>query len=181
MHFIYKRQGQMVLHQPYFYTQTIHDHKKLLVDDNLKMIIINSWQYLVRKKLIKIFGYVIMPNHLHLIWKMLKMNGKEMCSESFSKFTGHEFKRYLINENKELLTEYYSDKSDREFQFWKRDPLAIPLSGINNFIQKLKYIHENPVKSNLTRVAEDYRWSSAGFYDYGYDEFGILTDFRDLL
>jgi hypothetical protein len=50
----HKRQGQMLTHQAYFYTDTIFQFKHLLADDNLKLIIINSLKYLVDQKLFSI-------------------------------------------------------------------------------------------------------------------------------
>ena len=86
----------MLTHQIYFYTDTIFEFKHLLADDNLKLIIINSLKYLVDNKLAEIFGYVIMPNHIHLVWNILNHERKESVAGSFSKFTAHEFKKYLI-------------------------------------------------------------------------------------
>jgi hypothetical protein len=65
-------------------------------------------------------------------------------------------------------------------QFWKRDPLAIHLSSEENLIQKLEYIHNNPIREkwNLASQPEDYKWSSSRFYKDGTDEFGILTHFK---
>jgi REP element-mobilizing transposase RayT len=165
----------------YFYTDTIFEFKHLLTDDTLKMVCINSWKYLVNNSLIKIYGYVIMPNHIHLLWKMLSINGKESPAGSFAKYTAHQFKKILALENPQLLNEYSSSKSDRLYQFWKRDPLAIPLSNKKNLIQKLEYIHNNPVKEKwqLAKLPEDYRWSSAGFYMGMPDEFGILTHYDE--
>lgn len=59
--------------------------------------------------------------------------------------------------------------------------MAIPLSKENILIQKLNYIHDNPIKEkwNLCTYPDDYKWSSANFYETGIDEFGILTHFRD--
>ena len=65
MNIFHKRQGQMGFQQAYFYTDTIHNFNHLLADDSLKMMVINSWQYLVSKQLVEIYGYVIMPNHIH--------------------------------------------------------------------------------------------------------------------
>ena len=62
-----QRQGQMDFLQSYFYTDTINGFKNLLADDSIKLIIINSWKYLVENSKIKIYGYVIMPNHIHLL------------------------------------------------------------------------------------------------------------------
>lgn len=166
---------------PYFYTNTICNFGHLLADDNLKMIIINSLRYLVSQQLIELYGYVIMPNHIHLIWSMLKRNGKESPAGSFSKFTAHEFKKYLLQNNPVRIDQYRSHKNDRTFQFWKRDPLAVPLTYESILMQKLDYIHDNPIKEkwNLCTYPEDYRWSSASFYETGIDEFKILTHFKD--
>ena len=171
----------MDYNHPYFYTDTIFDFAHLLRDDQLKMIIINSLQFLVQQKLVEIYGYVIMPNHIHLIWNMLKINGKESPVVSFTKFTAHQFRKHLLVHNPHLLHKYKSEKEDRIFQFWKRDPLAIPLSTEDILIQKLDYIHNNPVKEKwkLCDYPENYTWSSASFYETGVDQFSMLTHFRD--
>ncbi len=162
----------------YFYTESIFGFKHLLADDNLKHEIINSWKYLVDHGLVSIYGYVIMPNHVHLIWRMQRMNGKESAGSSFAKYTAHRFKKYLQFVNPDLLKEFASDKADRNYQFWKRDPLAIPLSSMDIFEQKLEYMHNNPMqeKWKLAHSPEAYRWSSARFYKNGEDEFGILAN-----
>ncbi|RDC55036.1 transposase [Pedobacter chinensis] len=181
MNIFHKRQGQMDYNYPYFYTDTICDFRNLLENDQFKLIVMNSLQFLVQQKLVEIYGYVIMPNHIHLIWNMLKLNGKESPVASFTKFTAHQFRKYLITHNPHLLEHYKSKKEDRHYQFWKRDPLAIPLSTENILIQKLDYIHENPIKDRwrLCKYPEDYAWSSARFYKDGIDNFGILKHFRD--
>ena len=47
--------------------------------------------------------------------------------------------------------------------------------------QKLNYIHLNPLQEqwNLVSKPEDYRWSSARFYETGIDDFGFITHYRD--
>ncbi|MBK8609295.1 MAG: hypothetical protein IPL84_04945 [Chitinophagaceae bacterium] len=47
-----------------------------------------------------------MPNHIHLLWEQLKMNGKEFPKNSFEKFTAHNFKKKLKIENPELLKQF---------------------------------------------------------------------------
>lgn len=178
---VHARQGQMETSLCYFYTDTIYGFKHLLADDECKQICIDSWKYLTDKKLIKIYGFVIMPNHIHLLWMMEELNGKESPAGSFAKFTAHRFKKLLEQKNKASLLTYHSNKSDRSFQFWKRDPLAISITSKKTLLQKLDYIHYNPVaeKWNLANVPENYRWSSAAFYMTGKDEFGILTHYDE--
>lgn len=163
----------------YFYTDTIFDFKHLLDDNALKMIVISSLQYLVQKELVTLYGYVIMPNHIHLLWYIKAQNGKESPAGSFAKYTAHQFKKHLAATNELHL--YKSDKDDRQYQFWKRDPLAIAISTEAIFLSKLEYIHNNPVRDKwkLCKYPEDYRWSSAKFYLEGTDEFGIVTHYRE--
>jgi putative transposase len=42
-----------------------------------KQIVLDNLKWLSEKQLVHIYGYVIMPNHIHLLWEQLKMNGKE--------------------------------------------------------------------------------------------------------
>jgi putative transposase len=131
----YKRHGQMGHLQSYFYTDSIFEHKHLLKEDKMKIVVIKSWKYLVEANKIKIYAFVIMPNHIHLIWEMLDMNGKESPAGSFAKFTAHQFKKIMQLSNPTELEKYKVDKSDRHYQFWKRDPLAIPLTFEASFIK----------------------------------------------
>lgn len=93
MNIFHKRQGQLDDFHVYFYTETIHEFRPLLREDEFKEIVVKSLQYLVKMELVTIYAYVIMPNHIHIIWRMEKMNGKENPASSFSKFTAHEFKK----------------------------------------------------------------------------------------
>ena len=40
---------------------------------------------------------------------------------------------------------------------------------------KMEYIHHNPVAAGLCVYPEDYKYSSAKFYETGKDAFGFLT------
>ena len=176
---LHHRQGQTSSHNCYFYTATIHQFRYLLADDPLKNIVIASLQYLVKKELVILYGFVIMPNHIHLLWYIIKQNGKESVPGSLLKFTAHAFKKHLLETNQLHL--YKSDKHDRQYQFWKRDPLAICISTERIFLSKLQYIHNNPVREkwNLSTYPEAYKWSSAKFYMEGKDEFDMITHYRD--
>ena len=67
----------MEFNKPYFTTSTINGWKRLLKPDKYKDIITGSLKFLADKDLIKVYAFVIMPNHIHLIWELLKMNRKE--------------------------------------------------------------------------------------------------------
>ena len=48
-----------------------------------------------------------------------------------------------------LIEQCRVNKADREYQVWKRKPLSIELRSESVLVQKLEYIHYNPVKSGF--------------------------------
>jgi len=60
-----------------------------------------------------------------------------------------------------------------------RNPLSIELRTRAISFQKLEYIHWNPVRAGLCKLAEQYRYSSAEFYATGCDNWGFLTHYRE--
>ncbi len=175
------RNSKMFLNEVYFWTDTIKDWDKLLEDDHYKMIIIDCWRELINRKKICIYGFVIMPNHLHLLWEMIDMNGKEMPHASFNKFTSHQFLNTIRAKFPFKLNRYKEISIERRHRFWQRDPLAVNVTSRPIAEQKLDYIHLNPLQEqwSLVTKSEDYRWSSARFYESREDEFEIITHYRE--
>jgi REP element-mobilizing transposase RayT len=68
MNIFHKRQGQVDVNFCYFYTDTIYQFRHLLAADALKLEVISSLQYLGQKEIVTLYGFVIMPNHIHLLW-----------------------------------------------------------------------------------------------------------------
>jgi putative transposase len=160
---------------PQFFTATILNWKMLLQPDKYKNEIIQCLQFLVQQKRIQLYAFVIMDNHLHLIWQPLPGQTLVSIQHSFLKHTAQQIKADLQVNNPGLLKEYKVGAKDREYQFWERNSLSIELYTPNVFYQKLNYIHQNPVKARLCANPADYYYSSAKFYATGVDDFGMLT------
>ena len=159
---------------PQFFTATILEWKPLLQSDEIKNIIVKSLQYLVHKKRIQLHAFVIMKNHLHLIWQPLPRQTLQSIQHSFLKHTVQEMKLHLQQYNGAYLEQFKVEAKDRMYQFWERNSLSIELRSSKVFDQKLEYIHQNPVKAGLCILSEQYYYSSANFYYTGMDEFKML-------
>ena len=111
-----------------FFTATILRWQKLLYDNNLKQIIIDSLQWLVTEKRCSVYAFVPnafgMPNHIHLLWKIADGFERETVQGAFLSFSAHAFKKYLKQNNATLLEEYYVDAKDRNYQFWQRTQMV---------------------------------------------------------
>ena len=167
----------------YFWTATINNWNKLLAEDVMKEIIISSLKYLSAETKIEVFAFVIMPNHLHFVWQVLEMNGKEMPHTSFLKFTAHAFKKELKKNKSEALKMFAVDAENKEYEFWQRDSLAFELMKKETVLQKIDYIHNNPndEKWKLCNEPRDYHYSSAKFYESGVNHFGFLKHIGEVI
>jgi hypothetical protein len=91
------------------------------------------------------------------------------------KYTAQQIKFDLVQNHPLVLAKFKVNAKDREYQFWERNPLSFDLYTHDTFMQKLEYIHWNPVKARLCSLPEEYYYSSARFYHTGIDDFGMLT------
>ena len=141
---------------PQFFTATNLEWKKLLQPDKYKDIVISSMRFLVKDKRAKIFAFVIMGNHIHLIWQMMPDNDPEAVQRDFLKYTAQRIKKDLQKNYPAVLAYFKVDAKDREYQFWERNALSVELRSHPVFIQKLDYIHWNPVRAGMCTRSEEH-------------------------
>jgi putative transposase len=150
-----------------FFTATILRWQHLLTDTPFKQIILNSLEWLTVQEKCKVHAFVIMPNHIHMIWRIADGFTRSEVQGAFLSFTAHKFKEHLKCHHKEKLDQYYVDDADRVYQFWERDSRVKECWSEWFLLQKLQYIHNNPCQPHWKLVTEpgDYEYSSASFYD----------------
>ncbi len=166
----------------FFFTSTCLSWQPLLLDDQRKQIILNSLKFLVEDNRIWLYGFVIMPNHIHLLWRKQEKWIKKDIQQMFLKFTAQQLKFLLIAQDlNNELSKYRSTQGDRAYHFWERRPFKAEMYNRHVAYQKIDYIHYNPVKAGLCDFPEDYWFSSARFYELNQDDFGILTHLTEHL
>jgi hypothetical protein len=103
---------------------------------------------------------------------------KQKFSKAFLKYTAQQMK-FALAQNKKELEKYKVKASDRAYPFWERKSLGIDLGSRHVFIQKLTYMHNNPMQPHwkLCQYPEEYKYSSSRFYEKGVDEFRFLTHY----
>ncbi|AQX05750.1 transposase [Elizabethkingia meningoseptica] len=135
-------------------------------------IIIDSLDYCRKNKGMSIFGYCIMPSHVHLIFA--SENGKP--SELIRDFKGFTSRNLIkaIKENpqesrKEWLLWMFGkagrkNSNVKKYQFWQQNNHPIEIWSLHVFEQKLNYIHQNPVESGFVMDPWEWKYSSASNY-----------------
>lgn len=165
------------IEHPQFITVTILEWKHLLKPDKYKKIILDSLSFLVRENRVKVYGFVIMSNHFHLIWQIQAKSTKSDVQRDFLKFISQQIKFDLERNHTEVLSHFEVNKADRKYQFWKRGALSVDLFSPDVLIQKLEYIHNNPVKAGICDHPDEYPYSSAKFYLLNEESFDFLTHY----
>ncbi len=177
-----QRKSHTSLSKIYFWTATIHKWLPLLENDINKQVVVDSLKYLSDKKLITVYAFVIMPNHIHLIWQQNTINGKETPKGSLLKHTAHQFLKQLKKDGSCKM--YEVNEANKKHEIWQRDSLGIEIYSREVARQKIDYIHFNPVNGKWVLSKDDlsYNYSSARFYpqdavhETGVDEFGFLKN-----
>jgi putative transposase len=88
-----------------------------------------------------IYGYVVMPEHIHLLLSEPPRGTLADAIKSLKQGVS----RRLIGEAE---------------HFWQKRYYDFNIRNHRQFVEKLRYIHRNPVKRGLCAGAEDWEWSS---------------------
>ncbi|AFM05805.1 transposase [Bernardetia litoralis DSM 6794] len=160
-----------------FFTATTLNWKYLLRPDKYKDLILKSLEFLVTKQRIELYGFVIMPNHIHLLWRIVPPYTKEEVQRDFLKYISQHIKKDLKVHHPDVLERFKVNLKDRKYQFWQQNPLTVYCYDDKMIAQKLDYIHANPIKEkwNLASTPESYYYSSASFYTDNKEDFSFLT------
>jgi putative transposase len=150
---------------PHFVTCTVLHWIPIFTRPDTVDIVLESLQFLMKDSL-KIFAYVILENHLHLIAQSEDL-GRDIAR--FKSFTAKGLVQYLAEKNvKQLLYQlaFYkkAHKDDRAYQLWQEGYHPEWIQTDEMMRQKIEYIHQNPVKRGYVDKAEHWRYSSARNY-----------------
>lgn len=170
-----------MLHGVEFFTATCLSWQPLLRPDDRKQILTDSLRYMVNDGRIWVYGFVIMPNHIHLMWRRQDTWLTRNTEQIFLKFTAQQIKFRILETAPAELQDYKSTQADRQFQFWERRSFKATMYNRRVAAQKLHYIHYNPVKAGLCDVPENYPFSSYRYYELNEDEWGFITHYEEHL
>ena len=126
-------------------------------------ILLQALEFARAHKGLRIYGWVILDTHFHAI-----VAGPELAQTigDLKKFTAREILAELPREGRDWLMNqlaYYRarHKSDSQHQVWQEGVHPQSIATDEMMLQKLEYLHNNPVKRGLVALPEHWRYSSA--------------------
>lgn len=166
----------------YFLTFTIVDWIDLFTRRECRDILIYSMKYCQKNKGLIILAYVIMSNHIHVVWRAdEKSDGLSAIVRDFKKFTSKALIKWLSDNPEESRRKWLdvlfkshgkNNPNNTKYQVWQQYSRPMIILHPKFSIQKIEYIHNNPVVAGIVDHPADYIYSSARHY-YGRDD-GIL-------
>ncbi|MDD5051152.1 MAG: transposase [Sulfuricurvum sp.] len=155
------------LTHPHFITCTVLHWIPIFTRTETTDIIYESLRYLQKSDNLKIYAYVILENHLHLI---ISSDNLPKTVQSFKKYTARRILDLLRSKNVTTILEqlkFYkkAHKDDREYQFWQEGIAPKLIQSEEMMIERINYIHNNPLKRGYVDDPIHWRYSSAKNYD----------------
>jgi putative transposase len=111
-----------------------------------------------------LWGYVFMPNHVHLLIRPRRQSYSiSDILGAIKEPVGRNAVAYLKANNLPCLDQLATNERPRRYRFWQKGGgYDRNIDRLETLIGCLEYIHNNPVRKGLVERPDQWRYSSAG-------------------
>jgi putative transposase len=154
----------------YFVTTTNVQHHHLFRRGVMKRLVVDALDCMRLRRRFKLYGFVVMPNHLHLIMQCDADNPLPACVRDLKKHIADRLIRQYRTEGNQAMLDTLASMAThpnkQQTKVWEDGYNAKDVFSPEFLRQKLTYIHGNPCQPqwSLAELPKDYVWSSARFY-----------------
>jgi putative transposase len=157
--------------QSHFVTFCCYHRRRLFTTDASRRIFELALERVRRRYRLSVYGYVVMPEHVHLLLSEPQLGTaplKPKAGLNGPPTTLGEPQQKTLADALKSLKQGVSRRliGDAE-QFWQKRYYDFNIRNYAQFVQKLRYVHRNPVEAGLCERPEDWEWSSFRHYATG--------------
>jgi putative transposase len=146
----------------HFVTFSCYRRQRILDDDQAKRIVIHFLAAQLKNQNGICMGFVIMPDHVHAMVQFYESDKLSVFMNQWKRRSSIQLKQLF----KEKLTKY-GDKIDLEGPMWQPKYYDFNIFSKAKSLEKLNYMHMNPVQSGLVDRPENWKFGSVRFYLLG--------------
>jgi len=146
--------------QSHFVTFCCYHRRPLLSTDEIRRIFESALERVRRSYRLCVYGYVIMPEHVHLLLSEPQQGTLADALKSLKQGISRRGIGKLPLKPKAGL-------SGPPGHFWQKRYYDFNIRNYAQFVEKLRYVHRNPVKRGLCDRPEEWPWSSFRHYASG--------------
>ncbi len=148
---------------------------RFLTDSHLCQTLLEVLEHMRKEFRLCVYGFVVMPEHVHLLLsepdRATLADFMHSLKLSFSKRVRSQVSSAAPREPG-APTVPGTSRAQAPGTFWQKRYYDRNIRSYSDFVEKLRYIHRNPVKRGLCARPEDWPWSS--FRHYATGEVGVV-------
>jgi putative transposase len=143
-----------------------HDRYSLLSRDRCKRIVLSHLNMWGARWGVGIVGFVLMNNHVHLLVRPLKPKLLAPFLRDWKAHSALDIVEFFRADSALKKLEFLSKLKDSRgnHRVWMRSTHCINIYSAAKAIQKLEYMHGNPVRAGLVDDVCGWPWSSAAYF-----------------
>jgi putative transposase len=142
--------------QSHFITFTCYHRLPNLKDEKLRDVLVTAFEQTRLQYQFRVYGFVIMPEHVHLL-----------ISEPERGTVANVIQSLKISSA--MRSTGLRDGDEQHRPLWQKRYYDRNVRDYDEFVEKLRYIHRNPVKRGLAAEPGNWQWSSFRHYLTGED------------
>ena len=153
----------------HFITTSCYQRSPLLASPRTRDLFLQVLELVRRRYQFAVVGYVVMPEHVHLLLTEPERGNPSLVMKALKQG----FARRLLAR---LQAEHRRTSSSQppldQHRIWQHRFYDFVVYSDKKRVEKLRYMHRNPVKRGLVLEPQQWAWSS--FRHYAYDEPGSV-------
>ena len=150
----------------HFVTFSCYQRRALLASVPARNIFVQVLDTVRDRHGFALVGYVVMPEHVHLL-----IGGPRRGTPSTVLQVLKQSVSRRLSQNRRGLRQqtevHFEDRTEPLPRFWQRRFYDFNVWSLKKRIEKLEYMHMNPMKRGLVAHPRDWPWSSFSYYASG--------------
>ena len=156
----------------HYLTENIYRRARIFDSDRFKLKFTATLDDLREELGFRIFGYVLMPEHCHLLIWPCELADPSQIMQKLSERTAN----FILRSLRSNLTHPWCQRmlarfvlppavhSHAHHRVWQRGGYDMNIWSHKKLLEKLNYMHNNPVRRRLVSQPAEWPWSSWRFY-----------------
>ena len=149
----------------YFFTTVTNSRLPIFRTDEFKQILCTAYDEARRSGKFSIHAFCVMPDHSHIV------TGGELSPSNTLRYLNGISARRIVDKLKSepkylpsLQKLRVQARGEHKYSVWQHHPNTYIITSERMMMQKVNYVHKNPVEAGLAEAMEDFRFSSARYW-----------------
>ena len=148
----------------HFITTSCYQRRRLLSTSQSRDLFLQVLESVRRRYHFVVVGYVVMPEHVHLLIGEPRRGNPSVVMQALKQG----FARRLLAQIRRTADPHQSslwNTAVEEGRIWQHRFYDFVVFTAKKRVEKVRYMHDNPVKRGLVLEAQQWRWSSCRAYE----------------